>query len=58
MMAGMFKGSIFIKIASYIPFISSLLSPTLYVLGEITIFDLCGSILLLILVIYLLIKYG
>ena len=58
MMAGMFKGSIFIRIASYIPFISSLLSPTLYVLGEITIFDLLGSIILLILVIYLLIKYG
>ena len=57
-MAGMFKGSIFIKIASYIPFISSLLSPTLYVLGQITIFDLCISILLLIFVIYLLIKYG
>lgn len=57
-MAGMFKGSIFIKVASYVPFISSMLSPTLYVLGEITIFDLCGSILLLILVIYLLIKYG
>ena len=58
MMAGMFKGSIFIRIASYIPFISSLLLPTLYVLGEITIFDLLGSIILLILVIYLLIKYG
>ncbi len=57
-MAGMFKGSLFIRIASYIPFISSLLAPTLYVLGEITIFDLCGSILLLILVIYLLIKFG
>ena len=58
MMAGMFRGSIFIRIASYIPFISSMLSPTLYVLGEITIFDLIGSILLLVLVIYLLIKYG
>ena len=58
MMAGMFKGSIFIRIASYIPFISSMLSPTLYVLGEITIFDLLGSMILLVLVIYLLIKYG
>lgn len=58
MMAGMFRGSIFIRIASYIPFISSMLSPTLYVLGEITIFDLIGSILLLVLVIYFLIKYG
>ncbi len=57
-MAGMFKGSIFIRIASYIPFISSMLSPTLYVLGEITIFDLIGSVLLLIGTIYILIKYG
>ena len=57
-MAGVFKGSIFIRILSYVPFISSMLSPTLYVLGEITIFDLCCSVLLLVLVIYLLIKYG
>lgn len=58
MMAGVFKGSLFIKIMSYIPFISSMLAPTLYVMGEITIFDLGISIILLILVIYLLIKYG
>ena len=57
-MAGMFKGSIFIRIMSYIPFISSMLAPTLYVIGEITIFDLIGSIILLIGIIYLLIKYG
>ena len=35
-----------------------MLSPTLYVMGEITIFDLIGSILLLIGLIYILIKYG
>ena len=58
MMAGVFKGSLFIKIMSYIPFISSLLAPTLYVLGEVSIIDLGISITLLILVIYLLIKYG
>ena len=57
-MAGMFKGSLFIRIMSYIPFISSMLAPTLYVIGEITIFDLIGSIVLLIGTIYLLIKYG
>ena len=56
--AGVFKGSLFIKIMSYIPLVSSLLAPTLYVMGEITIFDLLGSILLLIGLIYLLIKYG
>ena len=31
MMASMFSGSLFIKVVSYIPFISSMLSPTLYV---------------------------
>ncbi len=56
--AGMFKGSLFIKIASYIPFISAMLSPTLYVLGEITFIDLIVSILLLIGTIHILIKYG
>ena len=57
-MVGMFKGSLFIKIMSYLPFISSMLSPTLYVIGEITIYDLIGSILLLVGTIYLLVKYG
>lgn len=58
MMSSMFKGSLFIKIMSYVPFISSMLSPTLYVLGEISIIDLVLSILGLIFTIYLLMKYG
>jgi len=58
MMASMFKGSIFIKLMSYVPFISSLLSPTLYIMGEIGLIDLIISILLLIGTIYLLVKYG
>jgi len=58
MMASMFKGSIFIKLMSYVPFISSLLSPTLYVMGEIGLIDLIISILLLVGTVYLLIKYG
>lgn len=58
MMASMFSGSLFIKIMSYIPFISSLLSPTLYIMGEIGLIDLLISIVLLIGMIYLLIKYG
>ena len=58
MMASMFSGSIFIKIMSYVPFISSMLSPTLYVMGEIGLFDLLISIVLLVGTIYILIKYG
>ena len=57
-MSGLFKGSLFIRIMSYVPLISPMLAPTLYVMGEITIFDLIGSIILLIGFIYLLIKYG
>lgn len=57
-MAGVFKGSLFIKIMGYVPFISSMLAPTLYVMGEFSLIDLLGSILLLILIIFLLIKYG
>lgn len=57
-MAGTFKGSIIIKIIGYIPFISAILSPSLYVIGEFTIFDLLIAILLTIAVIYLLVKYG
>ena len=58
MMTSVFSGSTFIKIMSYVPFISSLLSPTLYVMGEIGVIDLVISILLLLGTIYLLIKYG
>lgn len=58
MMTSLFSGSIFIRIMSYIPFISSMLAPTLYVMGEIGIVDLLISILLLIGTIYLLVKYG
>ena len=58
MMASVFSGSLFIKIMSYIPFISSMLSPTLYVMGEIGLIDLIISIVFLVCTIYLLIKYG
>lgn len=58
MMVGIFKGSKFIIFMSYIPFISCLLSPTLYVLGQITLIDLLISVFLLVIMIYLLIKYG
>jgi len=57
-MAGMFEGSIFIRILSYIPFISCLLGPALLVIGEIGIFDIGISVLLLCLFIYLMTKYG
>lgn len=58
MVSGVFKGSLFIKIMSYIPLVSSLLAPTLYVLGEVSLIDICISFALLIGLIFILIKYG
>jgi len=57
-MAGMFKGSIFIKILSFIPFISAILSPSLLVMGQIGLIEVIISVLFMIITIYLLIKYG
>lgn len=58
MMAGMFKGAVFIRILSYVPLISAILSPSLLVLGQIGIVDVLISIAVMILFIALLIKYG
>lgn len=57
-LASIFKGSIFIKVASYLPFISSLLAPTMYALGEFSLVDMLISILLMVVTILLLMKYG
>lgn len=56
--AAMFKGSIFIKVLSYIPFFSALLAPSLLVLGQITIVEAIISILLTVGLIFVLVKYG
>ena len=58
MMAAMFNGSIFIRLMSYIPLISCLLSPALLVMGQIGIIDVLISIGIMGFTIYLLIKYG
>ncbi len=57
-LAGMFDGSVFIRVFSYIPFISAILSPSLLVMGEIGIMDILIAILINVGVIALLIKYG
>ena len=57
-MAGTFKGATFIKILGYVPFISSILSPSLLVLGDFSIMDVLISIVLVIITIFLLIRYG
>lgn len=57
-MAGMFEGSVFIKFFAYMPFISCLLAPALLVIGQITLIDVAIAIVLLLVLIYLLVKYG
>ena len=57
-MAGMFNGSVIIRIISYVPLISCLLSPALLVIGQIGIIDILISVSLLILLIIVLSKYG
>lgn len=57
-MAGMFDGSILIRILSYVPFISCLVSPSLYIIGQINMIDVLISIVVLIITIALMTKYG
>lgn len=58
MMAGVFEGSLFIKIISFVPFISAILAPSLLLLGQIGMAEMIVSILLVIGTIFLLVKYG
>lgn len=58
MMAAMFDGSLFIRIVSYVPFISAMLSPALLFLGQIGIIDVIIAFVFLIVTIFLLYKYG
>ena len=55
---GMFKGAILIKILSYVPFISAVLSPTLVIMGDATIVDLIISSAIMALTNFVIIKYG
>lgn len=57
-MAGMFEGSTFIRILSYVPFLSCLLSPALLVIGQIGIIDVIISIIVLCVFNFILVKYG
>ena len=56
--ASVYQGAVFIKLAAFIPFISGILAPVMYTLGEMTIIDLIISIVLMIITCLLLYKYG
>ena len=56
--ASVYQGSSFITFMAYIPFISGILAPVMYTLGEMTIGGLIVATCLLVVVIFLLYKYG
>lgn len=56
--ASLFNGSTIIHVLSYIPFLSAFLSPTLYIIGEISMFEMLISIAIMLLFIYILLKKG
>ena len=58
MASSMFDGSVFIRIMSYLPFISLFLSPALFLVGQITLVDVSISVLVMLVLIFLLYKYG
>lgn len=58
MMAGVFEGSLFIRVFAFVPFISAILAPCLLVLGQFSLFEFVIAIILVIFVIFLLVKYG
>ncbi len=57
-MAGMFKGSLFITGLSFVQFISAILAPSLFMIDQIGVYHVIGSIVIMIFINYLLIKYG
>lgn len=57
-MAGMFDGSLFIKIFAFVPFISAILAPSLLVLGQMTLIEFVIAILIMIVFVFILFKYG
>ena len=58
LIAGLYPESMFIKVLSIIPFLSFVISPTLYALGSISIYYVIGSVISLLIIIFILIKYG
>lgn len=57
-MAVQFDGSLFIEIASYIPMLSFLVSPVLFMLGQISIWQMLIATLLMALFTWIIFRYG
>ena len=54
-MSSLFEGSVFIKVLSFVPLISCLLSPTLLIVDQITIVD--SIISMIIMIVFILVAY-
>ncbi len=57
-LSGLFEGALFIRVLAYVPLISTLLAPSLLVVGQITMIDVIISLIILVLFNYFLIKRG
>ena len=58
LMSSLFEGSTFIKIASFVPLISCMLSPTLLAAGQITVWDSVIAIGIMVAFVSVIYKYG
>ena len=56
--AATFDGSLLIKLIAFLPFISAIVAPSLFIIGQFSLIDMIISIVLMIGVNYILIKYG
>ena len=57
-MASTFEGSVFVKIVSYIPMLSFLVAPVIYLLGQISLLELILSSILCMVAVYIFFYYG
>lgn len=57
-MAAMFEGSVFINILAYVPMLSVLIAPTLYLLGGMSLLSLIGSTLVTAIATVIIYKYA
>lgn len=57
-MATMFEGSIFINILAYIPMLSVLIAPTLYLMGAMSLISFIGSVLVTCIATFVIYKYA
>ena len=58
MMATTFEGSLFIKVISFIPMLSFLISPTLFMLGQVSLIELGISTIISGIFMFVIFKYG